>query len=193
MTAPRTCTACGAALPGDVRWCLQCLEPVRELTPREPQWHPGEFVDNPTHEGRTVPHWSRWERSATTLGPVGRTVATAVTVLWAMSCAVASPLTLIFVAPVMSLVLYEIWQPGWIVPGDRSRGRSEATPPTNPPGWLWDRKDFVQSTGVAIAAAIGLGLLLEVHQPVVQFVVIVTGLVYGGYVVFRAIGGSRYT
>ncbi len=193
MTAPRTCRSCGAALPGDVRWCLRCLEPARELTPREPQWQPGEFVDNPIHEGRTVAHWSRWERSATTLGPVGRTVATVVTILWALSCAVASPLTMIFVLPVIGLVLHEIWQPGWVVPGDRSRDRRDASTPKNPPGWLWDRQEFVRSVGAAVAAAIGLGLLLEVHQPVVQFVVIVTGLVYGGYVVLRAIGGSRYT
>ena len=72
MTAPRTCRACGAPLHGDVRWCLHCYEPARELTPRAAVWAQGEFVDNPIHTGGPVPHWSRWEKTATTFGPWGR-------------------------------------------------------------------------------------------------------------------------
>ena len=38
MTAPRTCRACGAPIAGNVRWCLRCYEPARELTPRASVW-----------------------------------------------------------------------------------------------------------------------------------------------------------
>ena len=69
VTASRTCRSCGAELPGVVRWCTRCYEPVRELTPREPVWAAGEFVDQPIVRSGAVPHWSRWEKSATTFGP----------------------------------------------------------------------------------------------------------------------------
>ena len=51
MTAPRTCRACGAPLAGNVRWCLRCYEPARELTPRASVWEPGTFVDAPIVRG----------------------------------------------------------------------------------------------------------------------------------------------
>ena len=88
MTAPRTCRACGAALPGEVRWCLLCYEPVRELTPRERVWAPREFVDNPIHTGGSIPHWSRWEKSPTTFGPLGWI---ALTVAFFLTLPIAGP------------------------------------------------------------------------------------------------------
>ena len=117
MTAPRTCRACGAPLHGDVRWCLRCYEPARELTPRAAVWAPGKFVDNPIHSSGPVPHWSRWEKTATTFGPVGRVIATVVAVLWVLGAAGGSPLTLIFVLPVVGVGLRAIWAKGWVVPG----------------------------------------------------------------------------
>lgn len=79
MTAPRTCRACGAPIGGDVRWCLRCYEPVRELTPREPQLPPLPTVRQPTPE----PVTSRWRRGPTTFGPVGRILLTAILALFA--------------------------------------------------------------------------------------------------------------
>ncbi len=79
MTAPRTCRACGAPLPGDVRWCLRCYEPVRGLSPRPPQLPPLPTVREPPPEPRT----SRWRAGPTTLGPVGRIVSTLVLALFA--------------------------------------------------------------------------------------------------------------
>ncbi len=119
MTAPRICRSCGAALPGNVRWCLQCYEPTRELTPRAATWAPGEFVDNPIHRSGLVPHWSRWEKSPTTMGPVGRIVATIVfllTVPGAMSS--GGFLYVLFFPVTAAVVLPAIWAKGWIVPGD---------------------------------------------------------------------------
>jgi hypothetical protein len=134
MTAPRTCRACGAELHGDVRWCLQCYEPARELTPRRAVWAPGVFVDNPIHTRGAVPHWSRWERSATTLGPTGRVVATVVflsTVSMALS---AGGFLYVLLFPVTaSVVLPAIWARGWIVPGDDARDIRRATVPRTDP------------------------------------------------------------
>lgn len=119
MTAPRNCRACGAALPGDVRWCLRCYEPVTELTARAPMWAPGEFVDNLVHRGGAVPHWSRWERSTTTLGPWGRiglTVGLFLTLPLAFSFGMF--LYLIWFPVVAIVGVRGIWAKGWVVPGE---------------------------------------------------------------------------
>jgi hypothetical protein len=119
MTAPRTCRACGAALPGDVRWCLLCYEPVRELTPREPVWAPGGFVDNPVNTGGQVPHWSRWEKSPTTIGPVGRISATIVFLATVPMAASAGAFLYVLLVPATAyMVLPAIWARGWVVPGE---------------------------------------------------------------------------
>jgi hypothetical protein len=76
MTASRTCRACGAELSPDVRWCLQCYEPVRELTPRPPQL-PTIHLVRPDDRPRT----SRWRAGPTTFGPIGRLAITALVVL----------------------------------------------------------------------------------------------------------------
>jgi hypothetical protein len=79
MTASRTCRACGAELRGDVRWCLRCYEPVRELTPREPQLPTVNFLPDPDeHRER-----SRWKAGATTFGPVGRIAVTLIVLAFA--------------------------------------------------------------------------------------------------------------
>jgi hypothetical protein len=187
MTAPRTCRACGAPLHGDVRWCLRCYQPARELTARAAVWAPGEFVDNPVHTGGPVPHWSRWEKSATTFGPAGRVIATVVAALCVLGAAGGSPLTLIFVLPVGGMVLRAIWMKGWVVPG------VEAAPPPSAPvsSWLWDRSEFVRTLMLAAVTLTGIGLLMYSPDPVVRFVVIATGVVVGCFTVSRKIGGSR--
>jgi hypothetical protein len=78
MTAPRTCRVCGAALKGDVMWCLQCYEPVRQLTPRERPLPTVSFV-RPKDE-RAM---SRWKAGGTTFGPVGRITITVLVLLFA--------------------------------------------------------------------------------------------------------------
>jgi hypothetical protein len=75
MPSPRACRACGAFLLPDLRWCPQCYEPVTEFAARLPLHH-GDFVGSPIPTGGHIPHWSRWEKSATTFGPVGRVIAT---------------------------------------------------------------------------------------------------------------------
>jgi hypothetical protein len=137
--------------------------------------------------GGSVPHWSRWEKSATTFGPVGRVATTVVAVLWLLGAAVNSPLTLIFVVPVASVALHAIWAKGWVVPGDEP-----ATPPSDPmSSWLWDRSEFLATLAVAAITVAAVGLLMYSNDPIVRFVVIVTVVVVGSFALFRKVGGSR--
>jgi hypothetical protein len=187
MTAPRVCRSCGAALHGNVRWCLRCYAPSRELTPRPPTWAADGFVDAPIHTGGTVPHWSRWEKSATTLGPVGRVTTTIAAVVWLLGAAFNSPVTLVFVLPVVSVAVHAIWAKGWVVPGARTH-----TPPVAPmSSWLWDRSDVLATLAIAVISCVGFGLLMYLDDDVVRFVVIVTVVVVGIFLVFRRAGGSR--
>ena len=59
-------------------WCLQCYEPVRQLTPREPPLPSIQFVP-PKDEAPM----SRWKAGATTFGPVGRITITLLVLLFA--------------------------------------------------------------------------------------------------------------
>jgi hypothetical protein len=163
---------------------------VRELTPREPVWAPGEFVDTPIVTKGAVPHWSRWERSSTTMGPVGRIVVTVVAISWVLSAATQSPITLIFVVPLVGLIVREVWRRGWVIPPDRA-----ATPPATPhepvSAWLWDRSEFLRSVVLAIISLLGVGILLYAHDDIVRFIVVVTGLVGLGFWLWRVADGAR--
>ena len=79
-------------------------------------WAPGEFVDTPIVTKGQVPHWSRWEKSATTLGPLGRIGLTVVAVAWVTAAAAQSPITLIFVLPLVGLLIRAVWRRGWVIP-----------------------------------------------------------------------------
>ena len=116
----------------DVRWCTRCLEPARELSPRAPV-HVGDFVGSPIHEGGNVPRWTRWEATATTFGPIGRIVATAVVFGTLIPALAFNGFVYVIVFPVVAvLLLREIWAKGWYVPETESpkddRRRSEASP-----------------------------------------------------------------
>lgn len=74
MPAPRTCRACGAPLPGAVRWCLRCYTPAHEYAPRAPLHEAGSIAETPKHTEVT----SRTKASATTWGLAGRVAITVV-------------------------------------------------------------------------------------------------------------------
>jgi hypothetical protein len=117
MPAGRSCRSCGAALPPEIRWCTTCFERVRDLTPRAPLHEGVAGPLRPTGPG--VPHWSRWERSATTFGPVGRIAMTAglgLTVLGAMSGGLF--LYVLLFPAVAWVALPAIWAKGWVVPDE---------------------------------------------------------------------------
>ena len=106
VTAPmirsrrRICRACGAPLRGDVRWCLRCLRAGARAHASGSRLEPGTFVDAPTCRGASVAHSSRWEKSVTTFGPVGRIGWTCVVALFVLSSATGSPLLLLFELPI---------------------------------------------------------------------------------------------
>src|SRR2546426_5594053 len=64
MPSPRTCRKCGKPLLPDLPWCPQCYEPVTQFAARAPL-HDGDFVGPTIPTGGHIPHWSRWEKSAT--------------------------------------------------------------------------------------------------------------------------------
>ena len=118
MPAARDCTNCGARLSGDVRWCGLCAAPVRELTPRA-RLHRGDFVGIPIATGGHRPHWSRWEKSATTFGPWGRIVATGIFFLTALLIVGLGNFLFILAFALMIVpVLGAIWATGWVVPDE---------------------------------------------------------------------------
>ena len=188
VTASRTCRACGAELPGAVRWCGQCHAPVRELTPREPVWREGEFVDQPIHTGDAVPHWSRWEKSATTFGPVGRIAITAIGALWVCGAAVQSPITLVFVLPLVVLLIRSVWQRGWVIPAHllpEHHARSAEPAPPVP----WDRSEVWRGVALAVGGLVGGAILLYENDPIPRFIVIVTAIVATAAWALRKIDG----
>jgi hypothetical protein len=172
MTAPRNCVHCGVPLPLDVRWCGQCLHPVRELTPRAPIHH-GDFVDVPHHAGPNVPHWSRWEASATTFGPVGRIGWTLGIIVGGANAIFHSPLMLVFLVPAILVLIHAIWRPGWVVPEDQMtyHGIRRLRPEGSVKDWLFD-VDELATTVIAAVLAIGVAALVIYGNEIVKFCVI---------------------
>jgi hypothetical protein len=110
--------------------------------------HRGDYVDVPRHEGSAVPHWSRWERGATSFGPTGRIVATAA-VLAVTVATFMSAFFIAFLGMVMAdlVLLQDIWKKDWIVPAEPRRpalpvaspAEDEHRPPRTPvqQGFRW--------------------------------------------------------
>ena len=189
MTAPRVCRACGAPLTGDVRWCLRCYEPARELTPRASVWAPGTFVDAPTVRGPSVPHWSRWERTSTTFGPVGRAAWTGVVVAFVCSALLGNPLLLLFELPVAAVVLASLWARGWVVPGGGMSGRSStAIPGEAPSTWLGDAADIKQTVWLTLSGLGAMGMIMY-GPPIAKFAAIATAVVGCSYAFVRGFFG----
>ena len=111
------CHGCGADLRPDVRWCLRCYAPVRHLSPREPQLPTVNFVH------RNERARSRWRAGATTFGPAGRLVVTAIVLLLAPWSAGA--VTVIVVWPcylvLAAIVLHSTWRRDLVRTPDRRR------------------------------------------------------------------------
>jgi hypothetical protein len=120
MPTPRTCRNCGTALPPDVRWCGLCYEPVREFTSRAPlheripEPEPSRRIHlGPPADRRTGGRYSRWERTPTTFGPVGRSALTVLLVAWIVSAFFTMfVLFWLILATVGGWILREVWKPG---------------------------------------------------------------------------------
>jgi hypothetical protein len=154
------------------------------LTPRAPV-HDGDFVGVPHHTGPNVPHWSRWEASATTFGPVGRVGWTLAIVGAGINAIFANPLTLVFLLPSIPVLVAALWRPGWVVPGDTPlRGVRRFRPEGRFRDWLLD-SDELTTTVIAAVIAMGVAALLIYGNPIVQFCAIVGGVVFLAYLFFR--------
>jgi hypothetical protein len=163
MTAPRACRACGAPLPGDVRWCLRCYTPVRELTPREPQLPP---VSNPEEPPATInrsplwglppPVYSRWRAGPTTFGPVGRiTITVLVLVAFPWGAIVAlNPFQLWYALGYTIFATY-VLRSTWRRDRVASEARSRRFPATGTSASLWSR--HVDARIVTGLALVGVG------------------------------------
>ena len=174
MTASRTCASCGADLPSDIRWCTQCYEPVRELSPRPPL-HQGEFVGPPVHERGEIPRWSRWKATATTFGPWGRIIATALVFATLLPAFAFNGFVYAITFPVLATVLLrEIWAKGWYVPETRSSEAEPTDAKHTPPPTESVRRSFTVTRairwtlGIAGAVAFAYGPV-EVKAAVVGF------------------------
>ena len=122
MPAPSTCRNCGAALQPDVRWCGLCLEPIREFTSRTPvhdrvpqhETSPRIRLVSPGTE-HTGGRYTRWEKTPTTFGPVGRSVITAVLVTWIVSAFFTMfVVSWLLLASIGGWILKEVWRKGWV-------------------------------------------------------------------------------
>ena len=115
MPAPRTCRGCGADLPPSVRWCSLCFASVVEFSPRP-------YVPAPIAEGYRLDrdpagHWSRWEKSATTMGPRGRFLTSVVIAIWLLTGFFFEFLiTWVCQLFLLSWVLKGVWAKGWAIP-----------------------------------------------------------------------------
>jgi hypothetical protein len=153
-------------------------------------WRDGEFVDQPVHTGGSVPRWSRWEGTATTLGPWGRIVLTIVLLATLPLASMFGMFMYVIWFPVIAVVgLRGIWAKGWVVPGAASSPRAPASQPRE--AWVWDRREILRDVFLAAFALAAVATLLYVPSPVVRFVVIVAAVVVGGAAALRWVRGDR--
>lgn len=185
MPAARNCRSCGAPLPGDVRWCGRCHEPVREFTPRAPLHAAGSVAGPLIHGGGHAPHWSRWERSATTFGPLGRVVASAllfgtIPVAWSFGF-----FLYLLVFPLVAIpVLGSIWARGWVVPGETPAppvAEPAFTPPPETPATHPELAWRVVSWGLLVGAC----LAIAYGPPPLQAATLGVGALVGMYAFWR--------
>ena len=100
-----TCSSCGAGLAPAAAWCGQCFTPVGG-----PALPPAPVAAQQQH----LPTYSRWRKTTTTFGPVGRVLWTVLVVLvMAMAVFSQNPFAigpLCFILP--PLVLRSVWAKG---------------------------------------------------------------------------------
>lgn len=88
-------------------WCLRCLEPVRQLTPREGDIPVASFVSAGPDAIR-----SRWKAGATSFGPVGR-IAITVAVLLFFPSSIGNPVTLFVYLPAYLAIAVVVLRSTW--------------------------------------------------------------------------------
>ena len=80
-----------------------------------------------------IPHWSRWEKSATTFGPTGRVVATVILLSALLPAISQGNIVFVLTFPVAAaVVLNAIWAKGWVVPDEPDLPPLPVEPPRPP-------------------------------------------------------------
>jgi hypothetical protein len=79
-----------------------------------------------------VPHWSRWEKSATTFGPAGRVVATVILLSTLLPAISYGNIVFVLTFPA-AVVLNAIWAKGWVVPDEPDLPPLPVDEPPYPP------------------------------------------------------------
>ena len=161
MPAPRTCRECGSDLPPSVRWCSLCFAPVVELSPRP--YVPTLTVEGHHRDRDPAGYWSRWEKSATTMGPRGRVFTTAVILTWL----IAGFFTEFIIAWACQLILLswalkDVWAKGWTIPSAADQPRITLSPE--------ERRSLVPARqgimALALTVTIGVPVLYRMVKPV---------------------------
>ena len=95
------CNSCGATLRDDAEWCGQCYAPVAppEIVEGDPVAEEV-FAHPEAFRARYRPEFSRWQKSASTFGPLGRIVATLLLLI---------PVYFFFHAGVIGIVGLAMW------------------------------------------------------------------------------------
>jgi hypothetical protein len=142
-------------------WCLRCYEPVRQLTPREPQLAPLPTATVPRVERPR----SRWKAGATTFGPVGRIAITIIVLLFAPTS--LDPISLFIYWPCYLALAFVILRSTWAndlvdLPGagEDAGGDASAGMPRLAPGEVVAppvRAPLPRSTLIAWVALAALG------------------------------------
>jgi hypothetical protein len=162
MPSPRTCRKCDKPLLPDLPWCPECYEPVRQFAARAPLHH-GDFVGSPIATRGHIPHWSRWEKSATTFGPTGRVVATVIMVSTLLPAISYGNIVFVLTFQVAAaVVLNAIWAKGWVVPDEPDLPPLPVDEPPHPPEPLtaamraWRIATWTLGLGALLLFAYGL-------------------------------------
>jgi hypothetical protein len=137
-----------------------------------------------------VPHWSRWEASATTFGPLGRVGWTIAIAFIGFNAVFHNPLMIVFLVPVALTLVHALWRPGWVVPTETATdaGMRRFVPDLPIKDWLVDIDDLAK-TVIALVVTIVVVELAYYGGPMVQFCAITAGVVGGVYLFFRRFFG----
>lgn len=107
------CPQCGAHVRAGAEWCPQCFTPLGAEPEPAPEEASPTFVSPDRFLGPPMPtEWSRWAKSETTFGPLGRVLCTLLLVVVPVGLGMGySPIfSWIWVIAVMPPLLASIWK-----------------------------------------------------------------------------------
>lgn len=199
MPAPRECRSCGSALSPEIRWCTRCYTSVTEFAPRE-RLHDGS-VGTPWHDHDDSGHWSRWDKTPTTLGSAGRIGCTIFILAWLISGFFYTFVVFWFAELFLGgWLIHELWKPGWVVVAPVERRIETDAPEPLRDGFRVPRPERplrVERTPIPRSTivtwltlgtiAIGAVVLLITGDQTMKFIVTTSATLLTTYFFFRSI------